>query len=737
MVLRGQAGWPRRARWIVVSAALGMCALLGVLPAAASAARHFEQVSPERKGNGDIVGDGDTTLASRLGDAVVFSSRTPFGDTAGSGQAGQTQYIARRTDAGWRTHAITPLAQPEASQLLLGVTALQLYSEDLRTAIVRAYDLPAVSDDTPHRFNIYTEDTATRQLETVGKSQVDPLSFFDFSLYPSIGFFWGLSADARHLAFVSVPDPFLGTVTQFLPEAAPGVPNVYEWDNGVLKLVGILPDGTVPPSGSDMPASYRATVSADGRRQIFTASSQLGPSQLFMRIDGNRTAWISQPELTDDPQTSSDDQQNDSDPSQASLQAVTPDGRTVFFTTDAGLVDEDTNGATDLYRYTESSDPSTDRNLTLISHDGDLGGGEVVGMSDDGGRVYYQTAADHLVVWDHGTTRLISGAVTQRTEGADLGVKGFAPGAARVTPDGNYLAFVFQSGTSTDPLGYQANRHAEMYVYSLRDDRTTCASCPQQPATSDATVLPAATEGRITVSDIVRPRFLTPDGHVFFSTAEELVPQDRNNVLDTYEYDPISRTVTLVSTGKGSDPATFADASENGDDVFFVTRQRLVASDHDDLVDVYDARDGSTLNEPAGSATPPCEGDTCQPPPSASPPDDTLGSLSLDEGSAQRSSKLLVVRRRIVLHGAAGSLRVELLASGRLAWSGKGVRAGSIGHARRGAHTVRLRLRRAARVRLRTSGTYTTAVHLRFVSVGGDEVERTIRVTFRAARKGR
>jgi hypothetical protein len=707
------------ARAVVRGAVIASFVALGVLPGAASAARHYEMVSPLDKGQGDIVGDGATTVASRFGDAVAFNSRTPFGDTVGSGGIGQTQYVARRSDEGWTTRAITPTPRPDAQQTFFVGTRVQIYSEDLRTAVVRAYDLPAVTTDPPLRNNIYVEDTTTRQLETVTVSQADPPDVADFINYPTLGF-WGISADARHVAFV--------TPTRFLPDAAPGAPNVYQWDNGVLSLAGILPDGTVPAGGSDMvPASYRAAMSANGARLLFTASAGGNP-QLYMRIGGTRTVWISESEL--DPS----DPNYQQDPVGVRLKAMTPDGHTVFFTADTPLLRDAPGGS--LYRYTDSDDPSRDSNLTLIS-----GGAEVVGMSDDGERVYTQNAVDQLAVWDHGTTRLISGAVTQQTSTGDrLDVMGFAPGSARVTPDGNYLAFLIGSGSSQDLLGNPMNGHREMYLYSLRDDTLTCVSCPSGPATSDATVLPAATEGRITIENAAfRPRFLSDDGKVFFSTAEGLLPQDRNGVLDTYEYDPTSDTLSLLSTGKGSDPSTFADASASGNDVFLVTRQRLVASDGDDLVDVYDARDGSSLPTPAEQGPPPCQGDACKPPPSASPLADLFGTSTFDQsGTGAPRHSGLVVPRHVTLRGASGLLRVRLSAAGTLAWSGRGLRRGAIRPKSGGTYQVRLRLARRARMHLRTSGVYTTAVHLTFMSRSGDTVKRTAHVTFRAvAKKGR
>jgi len=702
----------------------------GLLPAGASAARHYEKVSPADKGFGDIVGDGATTVAAQAGDAVAFNTRTPFGDTEGSGTIGQTQYVARRTDEAWVVHGITPTPRPDAKQTFFAPTLLQIYSNDLRTAVVRGYDLPAATDDVPLRNNIYVEDTATRALQTVTASQVDIPSIFDLLNYPKP--FWGISADARHVAFVALPDIFFGVVTQYHPDAAPGVSNVYQWDNGVLSVAGVLSDGTVPPDGSDSPTNLRGAMSADGSRLLFTASTGGNPPQLYMRIGGSRTAWISENELDRaDPDFATDFQEF---PANVQAMGMTPNGRSVFFTTDARLLSDDRNrSGTDLYRYVDSEDPSSDSNLTLISQDGNLGNGELIGMSDDGERVYFLTTANHLVVWDHGAAQLISTAVSAGG-GLDLGAD--IPGNGRVTPDGMFLAFI----TDSTATGQATNSHSEMYLYSLRDRTLVCCSCPASAATSDVTVLPAATHTELTLGNAgFRPRFLSDSGQVFFSTADALVPQDTNGVLDTYEYDPATGRVSLLSTGTGMDPSTFADASASGNDVFIVTRQRLVASDRDDLVDLYDVRDGSSLSEVAEQPRPECEGDGCQPAPSASPPDDPVGSLSFeDDGDASRGSRLLAARARIVLRGASGALPVRLFAAGKLVWSGRGLRAGSSRRSRSGAYHVRLRLSRRARLQLMASGVYRTSVHLTFVSTGGDEVKRTTRILFRvAARKGR
>jgi hypothetical protein len=252
--------------------------------------------------------------------------------------------------------------------------------------------------------------------------------------------------------------------------------------------------------------------------------------------------------------------------------------------------------------------------------------------------------------------------------------------------------------------------------------------------------LPEATAGVITYFNPgIRPQFLAEDGRAFFATAEALLPEDVNGVADVYEYDPENGGLRLVTTGKGSEPAYLADASASGNDVFVVTRQNLVKSDSDGLVDLYDARIGDSVpDQPVPGTITSCQGETCQPPPAATPPDDQIGSSSLDgdEPPAAKSATL-DARRRIAFRGATGSLSVKLSTPGKVSWSGKGLRSGSKRGRKAGALVVRVSLARGARSILRKSGTYTTSVRLTLTSDEG-RVSRTARVTFRAAaKKGR
>jgi hypothetical protein len=725
VLLRGDKGWRRRVYTMALGSAVMACVGFPV-GAGASAIRHYEQVSPADKGLNDVVGDGLTTQASVDGDAAAFNSRAQFAGAVGSGADGETQYVARRSSGGWNTSAVTPMPRPDAVQTFFAPTNLQLYSDDLRTALVWAYDLPAATGDTPDRNGVYSEDTATRALQPITVSQQDPIGPFDFGDVNV----WGASADLRHVAVVAD--------TRLLPGALAGRSNLYQWDNGVLTLAGTLPDGTLSPGGATVtPKNYRGAMSADGSRLAF--ASPTGPgAQLYLHIAGSTTAWVSEPETR-----AWRDRTDSTLPTGVSLQGMTRDGHNVFFVTNSALLDSDTNGGPDVYRYTDSSDPASDSNLTMISQNGDTPsstgvGGAVVGFSEDGQRAYYHTLSAKLVLWDHGSTRVINSAVPR----SQLAVTASQPGLGRVTPDGMYMAFLSNAAFDTvhGPTGEVTNGHLEAYLYSLRDDTLKCVSCPSVGAISDASVTPDITAGNPRIFNVtLRPRFLDDSGRLFFSTPESLVAQDTNGVADTYEYDGATGELGLLSTGKGRDPVEFADASTSGDDVFVLTRQQLRSSDHDDLVDLYDVRVGPAPPEPQTQATPPCDGEGCQPAPSSAPADDTLGSLLLDDGGpGLLTPRALVARSRATFHGAAGALSVRLGAPGKLEWSGRGLRVGSAKRGRAGTVRLSVHLTRGAGARLRKSGSYQTTLRLKLVQADGAEVTSAVRVTFRAtATKGR
>jgi hypothetical protein len=176
---------------------------------------------------------------------------------------------------------------------------------------------------------------------------------------------------------------------------------------------------------------------------------------------------------------------------------------------------------------------------------------------------------------------------------------------------------------------------------------------------------------------------ITDDGRrVFFTTAEPLAAEDVNGKLDAYEYDVPSGTVHLISTGTDVSDSYYMEASADGHDVYFLTRQRIVGWDTDSAYDLYDARVGGGFPEPP---TPPkeCSGDVCQGAAPAPPAVALLGSgafrglgnFGAPSGRHRARCRRGRVRRRV--HGRVRCVKkrhAHRAKSGRRASAGRGVR---------------------------------------------------------------
>ena len=156
---------------------------------------------------------------------------------------------------------------------------------------------------------------------------------------PADSYFQAASADLSHVIFAETSPLAAG--------ARYGVKNLYEWDEGALRLVSVLPDGTAVPgslAAAARTAGYRSfgyegvgvegVVSSDGSHVLFTYGGAL-----YDRIDGQRTVQI-------------DEQQGGSGPGGGgSFEAATADGSKVFFLDEGKLTAGSTAaaGEPDLY----------------------------------------------------------------------------------------------------------------------------------------------------------------------------------------------------------------------------------------------------------------------------------------------------------------------------------------------------------------------------------------------------
>ncbi len=123
-----------------------------------------------------------------------------------------------------------------------------------------------------------------------------------------------------------------------------------------------------------------------------------------------------------------------------------------------------------------------------------------------------------------------------------------------------------------------------------------------------------------------RPRTLSDSGRLFFDSTDGLVSRDSNGTEDVYQYEPsavgsctgssstfspsASGCIDLISSGVSGQESAFLDASESGNDVFFITEAKLSPFDTDNAYDVYDARVEGGDREPEKPVE--CQGDACQ-----------------------------------------------------------------------------------------------------------------------------
>jgi len=652
--------------------------------------RAYELVSPPDKNGGDVMPFTPRTRAAPDGNAVEFDSLVPFGDALGTGVT--VEQMAVRGPNGWATHAITPNVDSGSLKLVVGTADTfydNAFSPDFNRGVLMAArpvtDDPNVSEvvNLYRRTDLRNPGPGSYDLVTkcpLCASTTTPLAPLPGipgmipRFLPSLA---ATSPDMNHVVFESAEvltgdtpaqDPKCGTANLFLPPPSPlfCVRHAYEWDNGELRLAGVLPDGRpadisfagtgasyvnytphVVSDGSDghsriffvQPTDSAGRTFSDidssdvfGQLGFILAQSGLANGNVFARVDHRETVLLNRSERT----------VADTFAPAWYLDAST-NGERVFFSTTQALTDDATPGVRNIYMYDLTKPDSAPDNLTLLNPPGTDSDG-IWGLSDAADYVYF-AAAGVLRQWHDGVLHDIgpSGSVIPEDLTDILGYGAFLR-QARATPDGRNL--LFSTNDSSAFGGYNHGTCAdnfpchELYVYSAAANDVVCASCNPTgaPATSSAVVSGGDLNGGARVTTYVN-RGITDDGSkVFFSTADSLVSQDTNGREDAYEYDVPTQTVSLVSTGKDPADSWYLDSSADGRDVFFATRQRLVGWDRDNEYDLYDARIGGGFPQPP-PAPAVCSGGACQGAPTPSPQVATPASQTF-HGAGNGTSKL-------------------------------------------------------------------------------------------------
>jgi len=752
--------------------------------------RAYEMVSPLDKNGGHVERDLESSLggyqtgSAVSGDAVAFASSVNFGDLESGAVLANSTYMAVRGSSGWTTEGVTPpiggvvpigTEHPRVRGLALDARQVFSASGALLTPeaerlngswglYMRAFGQPA-----DQRYTLLSSPPALLTGED------DEAGRFDFE---------ATTPDARHVVFSSS--------RRLLPDAPPDavqaqVPNsVYEWVDGTLRLV------SVPPPGFSLVPNRMATaganggfmsregvlhgdhvISEDGTRVFWSGEVRQGTSgpaslrQLFVRENGSHTRLVSGAQPPGD------------DPLAGSVNefwgARRSDGAVAFFTSEDPLTtDADTAASAAPFLYRWDASKSEEEDLTLLSRD-DAGDERVLGptaVSDDATTAYFvargvlapggQDGEANLYVWREGQgTRYV--ATVSNTEDGSTGVdsplwrlehRRMGSRAGRTTPNGDRL--LFASFAPLDPE-YDTTEETpeacgdpdiagescrQIYLYDATTGETSCLTCVAGvPATGDANLFGDAdsrTPQRNVDAPLIAPRNLSDDGrHAFFETNRPLVTADEDSAIDVYEWEDRDLDgegeLRLLSAGRAESDSEFLDASENGDDVFFLTRERLVGIDTDDQVDLYDARVGGGFAEQNPSPAPPaCEGEGCQGTVSGRPFLAGIGSSGASNGDARPGARpsfsVARLSRKQRAKLAAGDPvmlgvrvnragRVSLTAQAKLGGQMRAVAKASKTARKAGTVRLRLKLSKAAQRSLARGRRLALRLHVKFAGV--------------------
>jgi hypothetical protein len=639
--------------------------------------RAYEQVSPVEKDGQDAVSlqplepaqsapcdaDEPCTLAyMNVGAAFAGALGNELPDA----------YLATSGDGGWQT---TPLSPPTVQAPANGNPKVSYaFSGDLSQTVIRV-PLQELAEGAPAGvYNLFLRNARGDYslVTTVPPPELPPSACGNCFEGEDVPAFAGASSDFGHVLFEANDSLVPGA-------PAGGVDNLYEATAGKVSLVGILPDGTIPPLGAmvgggidvgdEHAHELEHAISQDGSHVLFEAaadggppdSDQTGMTELYDRIDGSATVEVSAPAPGARP-GECETQGGVCNAAPAQFWGASADGAFVYFTSKAALTKQSFTGVeasepeppedpgNDLYRYSVATGGLSDLTVDKTDEAGaDVLG--VVGSSEDGSYVYFVADGElaigaasgkpNLYVWhetaEGSSTVTFIATLAAPTEAEQNNVEALRLGSAfeynsdvedwtsrptasqaYVTPDGRHLAFM-----SVEPLtGYDnddsedGEADHEVFEYSAETGRLVCASCdPSGARPLGSAFLGAKLRERIS-TPFHQPRSLSDDGgRLFFTSPDPLVSGISGGSEKLFEYE--EGAPQLIAGAEGAGSSVFLDASASGNDVFFATREQLAPTDKDGLVDVYDARvDGGGV---APVESMPCQGNVCREPFSPSP----------------------------------------------------------------------------------------------------------------------
>jgi hypothetical protein len=355
-------------------------------------------------------------------------------------------------------------------------------------------------------------------------------------------------------------------------------------------------------SPAPSPAAPVATATTSNA-SILSAGASANGDHVFYVIAGNIFSFDTNTQATTQITDTNDTQLDVIGPAQTQTQLVnvSADGSRVYFVSLAQLDGgEGTAGQANLYVWERAAD--------TITHVATLDPAEV---AHDFGRRAITRWTDAVVP-----------SVASPSSSSDPN-PGFA--LSRATPDGS--AIIFESRTQL--TAYDNDGHSQIYRYETATDTLVCVSCGSGsgPATGDAMLMRMGNQFDQTAPLYrqLAPANLASDGEtVVFETEEALSVRDTNGEVDVYRWK--DGDLALISTGRNPSDSYLYAVSQNGEDIVFITTERLVPDDLNTVGALYTARVNGGF-APAPSDTT-CAGDACQGDPTPPPAVPGAGSSS-------------------------------------------------------------------------------------------------------------
>jgi len=360
-------------------------------------------------------------------------------------------------------------------------------------------------------------------------------------------------------------------------------------------------------SASAAPA-YKGS-SGDGQVVFFETDEQLVPGDTDTKRDVYQRSYDADPGIESYvTREVSLGPAGGNDAFNATFERTSADGTVVFFSTEEALVEADTDRRSDVYMRNMVAGTTALVSIGEAACSPICGNGPVdagfAGASSDATKVFFVseerlTATDtdasvDIYVRDLSdeTTALVSAASASCAPVCGNGP--FDAALRGVSADGSHVYFTTAeslSGTDVDSV-------VDIYSRSLAGEATTLVS---QGGSGCA---PACGNGPEV------PVFLgsSEDGsRVFFSTDEALVGADTDTATDIYARDLPGGPTMLLSAGSSSaQTASFAAATADGAHVFFTTAESLLGEDKDSANDVYEWSGGALALVTSAECTSAC-----------------------------------------------------------------------------------------------------------------------------------